>query len=179
MLRVYRHAGEGWTPGGAIWPFSDYSMVEANEDGTIPRSPEPAWSRYGVFRGRLASLDSHPLAADLSVSLDAVCVEDCVDGPVVLSMQVTNAGTLSVPSGVSLAVYAVTHGQANLVTTTPLPALDAATAGTGLLLELDPAALAGATLRLVVDDDGTGTGSVREVDETNNVSDGTLVVCGG
>ena len=78
----------------------------------------------------------------------------------------------------SLAVYAVTYGDAT-VDTSPLPAFDAATAATGLLLELDPAALAGATLRVVVDDDGTGVGTILEVDETNKTADGTTVICSG
>ena len=178
LLRAYRHAGEGWTPGGVVWPSSDYSMVNVNEDGTVPRNPEPSWSRYGVFRGRLASMDSHPLGVDLTVSLHEVCVEDCADGPVVLSLQVTNHGSLPVADGTSLAVYAVEGGTLRNVANARLPALAPATAADGFLLELAPADIGPGGLRVVVDDDGAGAGSVREVDEDNNVAEWAVSPCG-
>ena len=178
MLRAYRHAGDGWTPGGTVWSSSDYSMVNINEDGTVPRNPEPSWSRYGVFRGRLASMDSHPLGADLTVALHEVCVEDCADGPIVLSLQVTNHGSLAVAEGTSLAVYAVDDGALRNVANARLPALAPATAAEGFLLEVTPGDIGPGGLRVVVDDDGAGVGTVREVDEENNVAEWTVSPCG-
>lgn len=175
-IAVYGHAGSRltqdptpqWTPAASTWMTHDASGGERNDDGTLPADPPPTWTRYGVFRGRLAGPDAHPLGVDLSVALTDVCVASCTDGPVTVSIQVTNAGTLPAPAGTRLALRAVDADGERTVATLPLPEIGAEVALDGFTLTLTPADLGQLGLRVTVDDDGSGTTEVYECDETNN-----------
>lgn len=168
FLRALRHAGDGWTPGGRAWTSHDFSMSQTDEEGVVVPSPEPSWTRYGVYRGRLASPDGHPRGRDLAVALVDVCVGDCTYGRTAASYTVSNPGALDVPAGATVAVYAVdAHGE-RLVATDVLPAVPGGTALDGRVVEFPSPALGPLGLRRVADDDGTGTGAVLECDETNN-----------
>ncbi len=185
-IAVYGHAGNrisqdptpAWTPAGTTWMTHDASGGERNDDGTIPTTPVAAWSRYGVFRGRLASPDSHPLGVDLQVELTDVCVASCDVGPVLVSIQVSNAGTLPAPAGTVLAIRAIDATAERTVATLVLPEVPAGTSLDGLVLELTPADLGQLGLSATVDDDGTGVTAVYECDDTNNTDEWWVSPCG-
>ncbi len=179
LLTVYRHAGSGWTPGGTTWWAHDDSMANYNEDGTIPARPEPAWIRYGLWRGRLASRDSWPLGNNLRVTVEGACVADCAADPLTLAIHVENAGAFDVPAGLPYAVYALHDDGPRLVTIGALPALPVGTSSGSLLLTLPADASGPLGLRVVLDDDGTGTGNLPECHEDDNTADWVGDPCPG
>lgn len=168
LLEIYTHAGDGWTPGGPTWLLHDYTMANIDDAGVVPVDPEPSWTRYGVFRGRLASGDSYPLGRNLQLDIVDVCVAQCGVGTVLVSLQATNAGTLDVPEGTAFSVYAVDGDSERLVLSQTLPALPATTVAEGFVLELPIADLGEQGFRVQIDDDGTGAGSVNECVEDDN-----------
>lgn len=178
LLEIYSHAGEGWTPGGSTWLLHDYNMANIDDEGVVPITPEPSWTRYGVWRGRLASADSHPLGRNLQVDLVDVCVAQCGLGTVLLSLQATNAGTLDVPEGTAFSIYAVDADGERLVLTQTLPALPATTTAEGFLVELPITDLGQRGMRVAIDDDGTGLGTTSECVEDDNGDEWMASPCG-
>jgi len=99
-----------------------------------------------------------------------VCMDDCEEGVVYVTVRAMNRASEGVGSGVDVALYAVTGDERVLVATTTLTeALAGGWATDGLTLPVDAALLADAeSLVLMVDDDGEGIGIISECSEANN-----------
>jgi hypothetical protein len=162
---AYEHAGDGWPAAGTTWAVHDFAITNIEPDGTVPQNPENSWERYNVYRARVAVDD--PSSPDLLVEITDVCVMDCTYGPAAVGLQVTNQGGADVAAGVPLALYA--QVDAGL--------LPAGARADGMEVSVDPADLGRWGFAAVVDDDGTGAGTLRECDETNNRGDWNDGVC--
>ncbi len=106
-----------------------------------------------------------------------MCVASCTEGPVTVSIQVTNAGTLPSPAGTIVALRAVDSEAERTVATYLLPEVGPGVALDGFTLTLTPADLGQLGLRVTVDDDGTGTTAVYECDDTNNDDSWLVAPC--
>ncbi len=165
VLSAWEHDGDGWPAAGSTWAVHDFAITNIEPDGTVPASPEPYWLKYNVYRARVAADD--PSSADLFVGFLDVCVADCEVGPVRVSIQVANQGGADVSEGTLLSIYAIDETP-RLVKTVSLPAMVAGEKPIGFEVELAPEDVGIYGWEAVVDDDGTGSGSVAECDETNN-----------
>ncbi len=93
-------------------------------------------------------------------------------------MRLGNSGTQEMPAGIPLSIYILIaeteQTLATLITTDPVPPGQTTS---GYRLSIDPDQVTGATMRLVADDDGTGTGVLEECNEDNNVWVVTEAIC--
>lgn len=175
VLAAFEHDGDGWPASGSTWAVHDFAITNINPDGSVPPEPEPYWTKYNVYRARVAADD--PSTPDLIVNITDVCVMDCTYGPVALSIQVANQGGLDVADGTPLAIYANDGSAERLVATYSLPAIPAGTELGGIEFELSPADVGVYGFLVRVDDDGTGNDDVGECDEENNEDAYTDVPC--
>lgn len=174
VLKVIEHDGAGWPASGSTWAIHDFAITNVNPDGSVPASPDPYWTKYNVYRARVAADD--PSTPDLVASILDVCIADCDYGPVQLSIQVANKGGADVDAGAIASLYAE-DSPPRLITTTVLPAIPAGTELIGVGFELSPADVGTYGFSVVIDDDGTGVGRISECDETNNSDRFTDVPC--
>jgi hypothetical protein len=168
-LTVYAHAGRGWPPAGPTWATHDFSVVNVNPDGSVPSPMPPYWLQYGVYRARPAD-DIFRGQADLVVSITGACVYDCTYGPTTLAWQVGNQGLTDVPAGTFLTIYAEEESGPIPITTLSLPALPIGQWLEGQETALPPGSAGALGFRVVVDDNGSGIGTVDECNETNNIA---------
>lgn len=174
-VTVLGHAGAGWPAAGPAWPVHDYAMTNIRSDGTVPARPTPPWQAYNVYRARPAA-DS-VARPDLRGQIRDLCVSDCVDGPVRISVQVENVGGEDLPAGAPWALYRSDSSGDTLVFTGALPALPAGVAAEGFVIELRPEDVGDAGFFIALDDDGSGQGQVEECDEGNNLIHGSDGLC--
>ena len=166
VVTAFEHDGSGWPAAGSTWAVHDFAITNIEPDGSVPMNPEPYWTKYNVYRARVAADD--PATPDLIANITDVCVSDCVYGPVALSVQVSNPGGSDVNAGAILAVYANDETSTRLIGTAVLPAVAAGTKLAGIEFELTVADVGSRGFIAIVDDDGTGVGAVSECDELNN-----------
>ena len=74
-LTAYVHNGDGWPAAGTTWNVHDFAITNINPDGSVPIDPEPSWTKYNVYRARVAADD--PSTPDLAVEITDACVADC------------------------------------------------------------------------------------------------------
>lgn len=163
-LVVYEHAGAGWPPAGPTWATHDFTVATVDPDGSVPSTPEPFWTTYGVYRARPA-LDT-VARPDLYVTVTDTCLMDCTYGPVALAVQVGNHGAVDIPAGATLDVTADDGGTTRLVATVLLPAVPAGTEAAGFEIPLDVTDIG--TAGWIVTVDASGLGVPGECDRTNN-----------
>jgi hypothetical protein len=173
-VRVYRDVLDNWVPTRAIWNQHTYHIDNVRDDGSIPRVEARSWETHNTYRLQsLLDPSAATLAPDLVVSALDARVDAC---PVTarLRARVENRGARGVPAGVAVTFYAgdPPDRSAPLGTGTTTRML---LAGAGEWVEVVASDLpldAMMQLRFyaVVDDDGSGSGSHSECDETNNAS---------
>ena len=166
-ITVFGHGGDGWPKSGTTWHVHDFAVTNINPDGSVPKSPDPSWTKYNVFRARPAVDD--PSTADLTIGITEVCVAHCELGPVKVALTVENQGGADVEAGVPWALYSVDN-ENTLISQGTLPAVAAGERLTGWEVIIAPEDVGRGGLLAVVDDDGTGGETVGECDETNNES---------
>ncbi|MCB9758625.1 MAG: hypothetical protein H6739_02170 [Alphaproteobacteria bacterium] len=165
-ITVFGHNGDGWPKSGTTWHVHDFAVSNINPDGSVPANPTPSWQEYNVYRARPAVDD--PSYPDLGVLVRDLCVADCEDGPVKISVQVENKGGEPIAAGTPWAFYKNDNTSTTLVTTGTLPEVASGEAPEGFVIEVLPSDIGSYGFILVVDDDGSGGYSINECDETNN-----------
>lgn len=163
-VTAFGHGGDGWPKSGTTWHVHDFAVTNINPDGTVPKSPDPSWLKYNVFRARPAVDD--PATGDLAVAITDACFV-CDRDIARLAIQARNAGGADIDAGTSYAVYAVDNEE-TLITSGTLSTIPSGVAATGWEIEIPVSSWGRGGIRVVVDDDGTGASSVSECDETNN-----------
>jgi hypothetical protein len=162
----YEH---GWVAGRQVWNQASYNIVNVNDNLSIPAVPEPNWPEHNNFRSGDVAPSFGAAAPDALPILVELCTLECDQGLLRLVVQLGNAGLVEIPAGLSVAVYAGLDADDEalgvMVTT------EAAVSGgssEALVFDLDPDDLPEGALMVVVDDDGTGLGSLDECHEDNN-----------
>ena len=173
-VTAYEHNGSGWPASGTTWNVHDFAITNINPDGSVPQYPEASWTKYNVYRARVAADD--PSTPDLIAEITDICVLDCTYGPVTVGVQVANQGGADVDAGAMLALYAQ-DSTPRLIATAVLPAIPMGTKIDGISFELQPADVGQYGFVAVVDDDGNGVDSVSECDETNNTDEYNDAFC--
>lgn len=174
-ITVYGHAGSGWPASGPAWQSHDFAVTNFEADGSIPQHPEESWLKYNVFRARPAVDD--PSSPDLGGDIVDVCVADCVNGPVKVSVQVWNEGALDVDAGVPWSYYRDDGGSLTYVMSGVLPALPMGVSAASFEIELTPDQLGDNGFVIRLDDDGMGGEELGECFEDNNTLTYTDTLC--
>ncbi len=52
LMAALEHDGDGWPAAGSTWGLHDFAITNLNSDGSVPRNPEPYWTKYNVYRAR-------------------------------------------------------------------------------------------------------------------------------
>jgi len=163
-IYVLGHADSEWPPAGPYWGIHDYAPLRIRPDGEV-QSPTPAWwNSYNMFRARPPG-DGSP---DLYAVQGESCIASCESGPVKVSWGIGNQGHINVLDTISVALYGDVGGTETLLEVQVVSGAQYGYQAPGGTFELTPDQW-GDGIRIVVDDDGTGVGSVEECDEGNNV----------
>ncbi|MFT5686914.1 MAG: hypothetical protein ACI8RZ_007871 [Myxococcota bacterium] len=103
---VFGDLDESWRPGRKIWNQHAYSITNVNDDGTIPRNPEPNWLSYNNFRSGDMDAGDGLKAPDLTVDFGDICEIDCDEDRLLLWVHPGNLGASDLTSGAELVVTA-------------------------------------------------------------------------
>ncbi|MCX7749285.1 MAG: S-layer homology domain-containing protein [Clostridia bacterium] len=158
---VYGDENDTWVNTRKVWNQHAYSITHVNEDGTINANPQNNWDVYNNFRC------NQSLNALQCVDLTASCLRA---GTQEVEVRIGNGGALHVAKGVKVSFYNSQPDQVRklLGTVRTLEPLKPGEYQDIKLLLQNP--LEGEhNIYAVVDDDGKGHGSVREINETNNI----------
>ena len=142
------------------------------DDLTIPSPTPQNWPEYNSFRSGDLRVNAGQGArlVDATPYLHDVCEVECSEGRVRVAVSAANSGLADAVSGIDLALYAEQADGSRVLLDT-VPADSQVRSGftlEGAVFDIDMADLPTGVLVIVSDDDGTGNGSIRECDETNN-----------
>lgn len=173
VLKVVEHDGSGWPAAGSTWAVHDFAITNVNPDGSVPASPDPYWTKYNVYRARVAADD--PSTPDLVVSITDACVmnNDCVTGDVALAFQVSNQGGADVTTDFVVKVYSYGTTDVEVASVPFTTDLLAGERLVGQVVDLLPSDVGVYGFKVKVD----AADAVTECDETNNEDVYTDVYC--
>ncbi len=165
-ITVYGHGGDGWPAAGPTWASHDFAVTNIEADGSVPVTPDASWNKYNVFRARPAM--DEPNLADLTGAIVGVCVADCIDGPVKVSLAVSNQGAVDIEAGVPWAFYKDDAGVRTLITTGTLPLVPAGVTLASFEIQVGSADVGSTGFVIGLNDSGSGVVTDGECDKTNN-----------
>ncbi len=177
-LSVVEDLDDSWRPTRPIWNQHAYSITNVEDDGTIPTHAAVNWDTYNNFRSGDISVGP-TIAHDVEVEILDVCELECDGARVLVHVQVCNHGTVAIEEPFHLSLYANDAGTLILLETVEIETLASGTLTQAIPVEIEPALIAGRTLVVVVDDDGSGEGVLLECDEDNNIAMWGDVICAG
>jgi hypothetical protein len=171
-VTVLGHADNAWPPAGPVWSVHDYTPLRIRPDGRVETNIVAPWSIHNMFKARPPG-DG---LADLLPIEGETCLASCVDGPWEINWVVATQGLLNQRDPISVALYAIEGETETLIAVHQVAEVEYGYQAPGVVFELTPDQW-GEGIRIVVDDDGTGVGSVDECDEGNNVLEISAPVC--
>ena len=169
-LSVYGDQDQSWVTARKVWNQHPYSIGNINDDLSVPINPTPGFADHNTWHSAI-STSGLGLVHDLEGEIIDVCDVQCLEGTVYVSVRVLNKSAEEVvPAGTPMTLYKIVSGEQSLVMSFALNQdVSPGMSSTGIVLELPSEDVADAdSLRFVVDDDGTGTGSIAECAESNN-----------
>ena len=84
-----------WAPARPIWNQYAYHITNVNNDGSIPTTPEHNWLSWNNFRAGGTELGPANWLPDLLPVEPDLCLDECWNDSVAMSIPVKNAGLLS------------------------------------------------------------------------------------
>jgi rhodanese-related sulfurtransferase len=162
-IYVIGDANDTWVNTRKIWNQHAYSITNVNDDGTIPKIPDANWTIYNNFRCN-QSLNSNA-CVDLSVSYLEIVEQS---EKTVIKVRIGNCGAMETPKHVQVAFYDVESTKKELLGTVDINKQLYPGEYTDVEFSININLSEKHTIMVVVDDNGTGTGMVREINETNN-----------
>ncbi len=168
-LSVYGDAQDRWVPARDVWNQHAYDIDNVNDDGSVPTTRDYGFTTHNTWHSAIAT-DGVAIEDDLEAEISEVCLDDCDDGSVWVAVRLRNTGLADTSQDIDLALYAVVGEEHTLLTTLTVPAVvGSGWSSEATWIELDAEDLIDVeALWLEADDDGTGTGQVRECAENNN-----------
>ena len=167
---------DAWASARPVWNQHAFYGDHVTDDGAITQGGTP-WLEHNSFRTQQSAGDTPGAAPNLEPYLLGAC-EDCLAGTLELSVAVDNTGSVMVPAGMNVALYADNGSSLTLVEVQTTS--DACWPGDRLApmtFALSESQIGSAGLVVVLDDDGTGAGEHTESDETDNSASWTGSSC--
>jgi hypothetical protein len=180
-FRVIGDAMNRWVRTRRIWNQHTFHVTNINDDATVPQDELPNWRQPGLNDFRQNVQTKNLFAAPDLVPRDFNSLDDKCAAQITLVVRVLNQGAATVPAGVPVTFYRSTPMPTTLGTVLTQGALLAGASET-VSLDIPVLALGGNSdtiqnVYVVVNDDGTGHGTIHECDETNNTSPTIPVSC--
>ncbi|MCP4137971.1 MAG: PKD domain-containing protein [bacterium] len=171
-IYVIGDANDTWVNTRKIWNQHAYSITNINDDGTIPVTRSNNWNMFNNFRQNQVQ---NPFGCT-DVTASYLRMNDSGDPvSVALTVRLGNGGALHVPSGIPVSFYDgdPKDGGSLIGTVSSSKQLNP---GEYEDLSGEWSVLTGGfyTLYAVVDDNGSGSGSISETDEENNTVFGSF-----
>lgn len=177
-FKVIGDALQRWVRTRRIWNQHTYRVTNINDDGTVPSNELDNWKQPGLNNFRQNVQTTNVLAApDLVPSDFRMSSVDC-PLQLRLSVVVINQGAATAPAGVRVTFYyRDSAGMPQVLTTVQTTGPIYAGASEAVSVVWTPVGMPPFFVWVVVDDDGTGLGTVNECDELNNRSAPIAVGC--
>jgi len=170
---VLGDANDTWVSTRKIWNEHAYHITNVNDNGTIPQFEHNNWlyppqHPYNNYRQNTLP-GREPLAApNLTASLVHINTDPCPEG-LGLVARIGNGGSNVAAAPVSVAFYnGDPHGGGQLIGTAPTTTSLLPGSYEDVTLVVSPPPSGNQTIWAVADDNGSGTGTVSECDETDN-----------
>ena len=162
-------AAEGtWLMSRQVWNQHAYSIVNINDDLSVPAPADSNWPVHNNFR----SGDPQPIAswqAADPVPVADICLSECAEGRVRVILRAGNSGAEDFDAGVPVSLYTRPSDPVHLGTVWTTEAVAPGATSSVLEFEISPADIEEETLWLVVDDDAGTELLPDECNEDNNV----------
>jgi hypothetical protein len=169
-MSIYGDADDSWAPARGVWNQHAYSITNIEDDLSVPETAVPNFTTYNSWHSALPLPPGGHLGDELEVEIVSVCTEDCDADVLRVLGRGLNTGNATLAAGIRFALYGVRGadevllGTAQTASATPAQRTTAAIA-----FDVPRDRMNGVTaLRLAVDDDGDGVGSIAECVESNN-----------
>jgi hypothetical protein len=94
-ITVIGDEAASWAPARPIWNQYAYHITNINNDGTVPVAPPHNWLTWNNFRTGGTELGPSHWLPDLNSLPADICLEECWNDMVTLSLPVTNEGLLN------------------------------------------------------------------------------------
>lgn len=166
-VTVLGHDGDGWAKSGPTWNVHDFSVTNVEQNGGVPRLPQPPWQVHNVYRARPAE---DALAVDLVGEITDVCFAGCSDLDTVrVAGRVYNQGETRARAGLPVALYRKDGTSRSAVAFALLEAeVEPGMTSAGLAFEIQVRDVGADGLEIWADSLGSGFGLLDECDEWNN-----------
>ena len=170
-LSVYGDKNNSWAPARKVWNQHAYSITNINDDLSVPINPTPGFADSNTWHSAIATTGVG-LVHDVEADIVDFCDEECsLGGDAYITVRLFNKSeTKTVRLGTWIAFYAWSGGTRTLLDSFTIPEkVEPGWSSEGMTIVLDGNIVKTAdSIEFVVDDDGTGTGSLEECSETNN-----------
>ncbi|MCP4445012.1 MAG: hypothetical protein GY811_06660 [Myxococcales bacterium] len=176
-IEVWDDASNNWVRTRRVWNQHSYHVTNISEDGQVPSQELANWlnPRLNNFRQNVQP-DGLFDAPDLEIAAASGTCQ--TNGEQEVEVVVSNSGSLGVVAGIDIFVEILVNGavidSGTLQTTIPLLAGQQET----LFYSFTPPS-GDFSVRVTVDDDGTGAAQYNECDEDNNQGGADVPACGG
>ncbi|MGH8030080.1 MAG: putative Ig domain-containing protein, partial [Arenimonas sp.] len=158
-LRVVSSSSRSWPDARPLWTQHAFSITNVNDDGTIPRRPEPSWLAHNTFRLNKLPKGNSLGQADLALFDLRLDPADTTT----IRLTATNRGLKPTDAATLVRIYDGEDAGGRLIGTIPLPTLALGESMPVVLRNVDPHLL-GDTLYATIDE----VQAVAECDELNN-----------
>ena len=98
-----------WEAGRQVWNQHAYSIVNVNDDLSIPSAPASNWPNYNNFRSGDVNPGSGGRSPD-AVPVVTVCTDECEYGRLVVHARIGNHGPVPLRSGLPITIYSESNG---------------------------------------------------------------------
>lgn len=168
-LSVYGELTDTWADARNVWNQHAYSINNINDDLSVPVTAVPAFTTHNTWHSGIAT-GVEITGADLQSEILEVCLDDCDEGMVYVTVRAMNRAEVEIEAGNALSLYAVVGGERVLLDTKTVADVILPGFGSpGIVFHVEASHLAGAeAVYVVADDDGTGLGVIDECSEDNN-----------
>lgn len=166
-VTVLGQAEGGWAKSGPTWNVHDFAVTNIEQNGRVPRLPDPAWQAYNVFRARPVE---DLLAVDLVGEITDVCFAGCAEEDTVrVAGRIYNQGETRARAGIPVTLYRKDGSSRSAVGLVNLDeAILPGETSPGFAFEIQVRDVGADGLEIWADDLGAGFGVLDECDDWNN-----------
>jgi hypothetical protein len=174
---VYGDANDRWVRTRAVWPQHTYHVTNATSSAIPPVAEDPNWLQPGLNNFRQnAQGEGIFNAPDLSIDV-AVGLQNCLDEEFEISVTIRNEGSIGIPAGIPVTLWEGTDSSGTQIGTemTDAPLLPGAFVQ--FVWPVPAPAEVPKNYYATVDAAESGTGTIEECFEDNNVAATETVAC--
>ncbi|MBN2693072.1 VCBS repeat-containing protein [bacterium] len=172
-IRVFESPDNSWVRTRRIWNQHTYHVTNINEDGSIPQYEEHNWETYNNYRLNIQGKGVFN-APNFIIERVQIEREDCPQLLFKIEIRVANIGSLSVNSGIPVAIYKGFANEGNSELIGVITTTETLFPGSRETLYFNytpqnPEGVRQFNIYLSADDYGNGIGEYSECNESDNI----------